>query len=251
MRLPDTRVNRGPLRLRVSVGVWAEGTKELVTVSDGYRESTESWAEALRDLRGIGMAAPVLAVGDGALRLWNALGQVWPQTLQQLLAAQNGSGARRAAQAAAPVTEGAAARHQLRRVGMRSIVPGRCTSISRYSSGSPGDMDTRYRNMPPHGLALSWLRRRPPYAVGGPTSPTSGCRRRLTSTGASPDRATRPTTARNLAGPALRPPSVVATTRLRRLARRAAALPSATSPGRSGRRIDHFLGGRCPCRLHP
>lgn len=83
VRLPDAEGNRDPLCLLVIVGVRADGTKELVAVADGYRESTESWAEVLRDLKTRGMAAPVLAVGDGALGLWNALGQVWPQTLQQ------------------------------------------------------------------------------------------------------------------------------------------------------------------------
>ncbi len=83
VRLPDAEGNRDPLCLLVIVGVRADGTKELVTVVDGYRESTESWAEVLRDLKSRGMSAPVLAVGDGALGLWNALGQVWPQTLQQ------------------------------------------------------------------------------------------------------------------------------------------------------------------------
>jgi putative transposase len=34
----------------VMVGARVDGTKELVAISDGYRESTESWAEFLRDL---------------------------------------------------------------------------------------------------------------------------------------------------------------------------------------------------------
>jgi putative transposase len=83
VRLPDSQGNRDPLCLLVIVGVRADGTKELVTVADGYRESSESWAEVLRELRDRGMTAPVLAVGDGALGLWNALGQVWPETLHQ------------------------------------------------------------------------------------------------------------------------------------------------------------------------
>ena len=54
----------------VIVGVCADGTKELVAVADGERESTDSWADLLRDLRRCGMRAPVLAVGDhGALGL--------------------------------------------------------------------------------------------------------------------------------------------------------------------------------------
>ena len=82
VRLPDAEGSRDPLGLLVIIGVRAEGTKELVAVADGYREPTESWAEVLRDLKARGMAAPVLAVGDGAVGLWNALGQVWSRTLE-------------------------------------------------------------------------------------------------------------------------------------------------------------------------
>jgi putative transposase len=67
----------------VIVGVRADGTKELVAVADGERESTDSWAEVLRDLRRRGMRAPVVAVGDGALGLWAALRDVFPATRQQ------------------------------------------------------------------------------------------------------------------------------------------------------------------------
>ncbi len=52
-------------------------------MESGYRESTESWAEVLRDLRGQGLTAPFLAVGDGALGLWSALDQVFPTTEHQ------------------------------------------------------------------------------------------------------------------------------------------------------------------------
>ncbi len=45
-------------------------TKELVALADGYRESTETWAAVLRSVRDRGLAAPVLAVGDGALGFW-------------------------------------------------------------------------------------------------------------------------------------------------------------------------------------
>jgi transposase-like protein len=67
----------------VIVGVRADGTKELGAVADGERESTDSWAELLRDLRRRGMRAPVVAVGDGALGLWAALGEVFPATRHQ------------------------------------------------------------------------------------------------------------------------------------------------------------------------
>jgi len=46
----------------------------------GYRESTESWAEVLRDLRERGLGAPLLAVGYGALGLWAAFSEVFPAT---------------------------------------------------------------------------------------------------------------------------------------------------------------------------
>ncbi len=67
----------------VMVGVRTDGTKELVAIADGYRESTESWAELLRDLRRRGMRAPVLAVGDGALGFWAAARDVFPETRHQ------------------------------------------------------------------------------------------------------------------------------------------------------------------------
>jgi transposase-like protein len=49
----------------------------------GYRESTESWADLLRDCRRRGMIAPVLAVGDGAFGFWNAVREVFPATREQ------------------------------------------------------------------------------------------------------------------------------------------------------------------------
>ena len=67
----------------VIIGVRTDGTKELVAVADGLRESTESWAELLRDLRRRGMQAPVLAVGEGSLGLWAALRDVFPATRAQ------------------------------------------------------------------------------------------------------------------------------------------------------------------------
>jgi transposase-like protein len=67
----------------VLVGVRADGHKELVAVSDGYRESTESWSELLRDLKRRGMRAPVLAIGDGALGFWSALREVFPASREQ------------------------------------------------------------------------------------------------------------------------------------------------------------------------
>ena len=75
--------DQGRLCCLVIVGVRADGTKELVAVADGTRESTDDWAELLGDLRRRGMQAPVLAVGDGALGLWAALRDVVPATRTQ------------------------------------------------------------------------------------------------------------------------------------------------------------------------
>jgi transposase-like protein len=74
---------QGRLCCLVIVGVRADGRKELVAVADGTRESTDDWAELLRDLRRRGMRAPVVMVGDGALGLWRALREVFPQTREQ------------------------------------------------------------------------------------------------------------------------------------------------------------------------
>jgi putative transposase len=79
----NIRLEEERLCTLVVVGVRVDGTKELVAIGDGYRESTDSWADLLRDLRSRGMRAPVLAVGDGALGFWAALRDVWPETRTQ------------------------------------------------------------------------------------------------------------------------------------------------------------------------
>jgi transposase-like protein len=79
----NIRLEEHKLCLLVMIGVRADGRKELVALSDGYRESTESWADLLRDCARRGMRAPVLAVGDGALGFWGALREVFPQTREQ------------------------------------------------------------------------------------------------------------------------------------------------------------------------
>lgn len=78
VRLEDDR-----LACLVLVGVLPDGTKEVIAIEDGYRESTESWASLLRDLKRRGMPAPMLAVGDGALGFWAALRGVYPETREQ------------------------------------------------------------------------------------------------------------------------------------------------------------------------
>jgi len=79
VRLEDDR-----LCTLVVIGVRADGTKELLAVEDGYRESEESWSCVLRGLGRRGMKAPLLSIGDGALGFWAAVRNVWPETRHQL-----------------------------------------------------------------------------------------------------------------------------------------------------------------------
>jgi hypothetical protein len=72
-RIQNIRLEQDRLCCLLLVGVRADGHKELVAVSDRYRESTESWSELPRDLKRLGIRAPVLAIGDGALGFWGAL----------------------------------------------------------------------------------------------------------------------------------------------------------------------------------
>jgi transposase-like protein len=75
----NVRLDEEKLCLLVMVGVRVDGRKELVSLAEGYRESSGSWADLLRDCKRRGMRAPVLAVGDGALGFWSALREVFPE----------------------------------------------------------------------------------------------------------------------------------------------------------------------------
>ena len=77
------RLAQDKVCLLVMIGVRADGTKELIALADGQRESTESWADLLRSCKRRGMRAPVLAVGDGALGFWAAVREVFPDTKEQ------------------------------------------------------------------------------------------------------------------------------------------------------------------------
>jgi transposase-like protein len=79
----NVRLDEEKLCLLVMVGVRVDGTKELIALTEGYRESAGSWADLLRDCARRGMRAPVLAVGDGALGFWSALREVFPTTRAQ------------------------------------------------------------------------------------------------------------------------------------------------------------------------
>ena len=68
----------------VIIGATPEGTKELIGFIDGTRESAHDWRVLLLDLKRRGLTiAPELAVADGALGFWKALGEVWPKTREQ------------------------------------------------------------------------------------------------------------------------------------------------------------------------
>src|SRR5438270_1360448 len=77
----NIRLEQGRQCILVLMGAAAEGKKELIAVADGYRESEQSWKELLLDCKDRGLEIePSLAIGDGALGCWKAIGQVWPTT---------------------------------------------------------------------------------------------------------------------------------------------------------------------------
>jgi putative transposase len=77
------RLDQAKACVLVMVGVRADGSKELIALEEGYRESGESWANLIRDCARRGMRAPALAVGDGALGFWKALREVFPEAVEQ------------------------------------------------------------------------------------------------------------------------------------------------------------------------
>lgn len=77
----NVRLEEDRLACLVIIGVTPDGDKEVIALEDGYRESTESWATLLRDLKARGLErAPKLAIADGALGFWAALRDVFPDT---------------------------------------------------------------------------------------------------------------------------------------------------------------------------
>src|SRR5262249_13565416 len=67
--------------LLIIIGATPEGRKELVGLSDGIRESAQSWRELLLDLKRRGLSiGPELAVARCAPGFLPALEEVWPHT---------------------------------------------------------------------------------------------------------------------------------------------------------------------------
>ena len=60
-----------------------DGRKIVLAVESGYRQSIESWAAWLRELKHRGRRPPRLVVGDGHLGIWGALTAVFPPARQQ------------------------------------------------------------------------------------------------------------------------------------------------------------------------
>jgi putative transposase len=68
----------------VLMGATAEGRKELIAITEGYRESADSWRELLLDVKQRGLTAGAkVATGDGALGFWAALRELYSQTREQ------------------------------------------------------------------------------------------------------------------------------------------------------------------------
>lgn len=69
----------------VILGARRDGTKEIVAVVDGFRESKEHWGSILRDLKRRGLKqGPKLVIGDGALGLWAAVAEEFMDSDHQL-----------------------------------------------------------------------------------------------------------------------------------------------------------------------
>jgi transposase-like protein len=80
---PKIRLGQAHSCVLVLLRVRLDGTKELIALAEGLRESTESWADLLRNCRRRGMRDPELVVGDGAMGLWKALAEVFPAARHQ------------------------------------------------------------------------------------------------------------------------------------------------------------------------
>jgi putative transposase len=80
----EARLEEQAQCILVIIGTTPEGKKELVGFTDGVRESSQSWRDLLLDLKRRGLTtASQIAVADGALGFWKALGEVWPTTREQ------------------------------------------------------------------------------------------------------------------------------------------------------------------------
>ncbi|MCK5659087.1 MAG: IS256 family transposase [Alphaproteobacteria bacterium] len=81
----NVRLDNDRQCILVIIGVTVDGQKEIIAVSDGFRESKESWRSVIREVKRLGITmAPKLAVGDGGLGFWAAIQEEFPETNHQL-----------------------------------------------------------------------------------------------------------------------------------------------------------------------
>ena len=76
-------LEREKAAILVVMAALSDGSKVVVSAVPGYRESTRSWSEVLRDLRDRGLNCPRVVVGDGHVGIWGALRNVWPEAGEQ------------------------------------------------------------------------------------------------------------------------------------------------------------------------
>jgi transposase-like protein len=69
--------------LLVMIGALTDGRKVVLAVESGQRESKESWAAVLRDLRTRGLKPWRCTIADGHLGIWAALGEQQPTAAEQ------------------------------------------------------------------------------------------------------------------------------------------------------------------------
>jgi transposase-like protein len=80
----NVRLEEDRTCILVLIGATADGRKELIAVTDGYRESEQSWKNLLLDVKQRGLTIdPQVATADGALGFWAAVRKVWPATREQ------------------------------------------------------------------------------------------------------------------------------------------------------------------------
>ena len=79
----EDRAGDDAVELLVVLGAMRNGTKEVLVLRSGYRESVESWSEVLRDLKARGIEAPRLLMADGNAAIWGAVRQAWPEAGEQ------------------------------------------------------------------------------------------------------------------------------------------------------------------------
>lgn len=76
-------IGKDKAALLVVIAALRDGTKRLLALESGYRESIVSWSSVLRSLKSRGLCPPCLLVADGHLGIWGALAEIYPETKEQ------------------------------------------------------------------------------------------------------------------------------------------------------------------------